>query len=88
MDGLTREKVDGTTVFVAMHPSKVMIKTLNLDDKVRKAVLERKKPIIKKGAKPAKKAKKVAEKKPAEETKASEAPKAEEPAEEKPQGGT
>jgi len=63
IEGLTREKVDGTTIFVAVHPSKIMIKTLNLDDKVRKAILERKKPIIKKGAKPAKKAK-PAEKKP------------------------
>jgi large subunit ribosomal protein L24 len=64
LEGLTREKVDGTAVFVALHPSKVMIKTLNLDDKLRKAVLERKKPIIKKTAKPAKKAvapKKIAE---------------------------
>ena len=66
IEGLTREKVDGTTIFVAIHPSKIMIKTLNLDDKVRKAILERKKPIIKKGAKPAKKAAKPAEKKPAE----------------------
>jgi hypothetical protein len=33
-----------------------MIKTLNLDDKRRKAVLDRKKPIIKKGQKAAKKA--------------------------------
>ena len=55
LEGLTREKVDGTAVFVALHPSKVMIKNLNLDDKLRKAVLERKKPIIKKKAKPAKK---------------------------------
>jgi large subunit ribosomal protein L24 len=64
LEGLTREKVDGTAVFVSLHPSKVMIKTLNLDDKLRKAVLERKKPIIKKTAKPAKKAaapKKIAE---------------------------
>jgi large subunit ribosomal protein L24 len=69
LEGLTREKVDGSTVFVAMHPSKIMIKTLNLDDKVRKAVLDRKKPIIKKGEKAAKKttSKKVAEKKPAAE---------------------
>jgi large subunit ribosomal protein L24 len=56
LEGLTREKVDGSTVFVAVHPSKIMIKNLNLDDKVRKAVLERKKPIItKKGEKAAKK---------------------------------
>ena len=70
LEGLTREKVDGTTVFVALHPSKIMIRTLNLDDKVRKAVLDRKKPIIKKGAKATKKAapKKVAEPKVVEET--------------------
>jgi large subunit ribosomal protein L24 len=56
LEGLTREKVDGTTVFVAIHPSKIMIRSLNLDDKVRKAILERKKPIIKKkGEKAAKK---------------------------------
>ncbi len=64
LEGLTREKVDGSTVFVALHPSKVMIRNLNLDDKLRKAVLERKKPIIKKAEKGAKKAavaKKVAE---------------------------
>jgi large subunit ribosomal protein L24 len=71
LEGLTREKVDGTAVFVGVHPSKVMIKTLNLDDKVRKAILERKKPIIKK--KPQKAAKKaVAPKKVAEEEKAEE----------------
>ncbi len=71
LEGLTREKVDGTAVFVGLHPSKVMIKTLNLDDKLRKAILERKKPIIKK--KPQKAAKKaVAPKKVAEEEKAEE----------------
>jgi len=76
MEGLTREKVDGTTVFVAIHPSKIMIKTLNLDDKVRKAILERKKPIIKKGAKPAKKAaKKPAPTEEAPSEPAAEAPK-------------
>ena len=72
LEGLTREKVDGTTVFVTLHPSKIMIRTLNLDDKLRKAVLERKKPTGKKGGKAAKPA---AEKKPAEATPA--APKAE-----------
>jgi large subunit ribosomal protein L24 len=74
LEGLTREKVDGSTVFVALHPSKIMIRTLNLDDKARKAVIERKKPIIKKGAKPAKKTapKKAAEAKPAEEAVAEE----------------
>jgi len=43
VDGLTREKVDGTTISVPIHPSKVMIVNLNLDDKWRKKILERKK---------------------------------------------
>jgi large subunit ribosomal protein L24 len=43
VEGLTREKVDGTTIFVPIHPSKVMITKLNLDDKWRKKTLERKK---------------------------------------------
>jgi large subunit ribosomal protein L24 len=43
VEGLTREKVDGTTIFVPVHPSKVMITRLNLDDKWRKKILERKK---------------------------------------------
>lgn len=43
VEGLTREKVDGTTIFLPLHPSKVMIKNLNLDDKWRKEALERKK---------------------------------------------
>jgi len=42
VDGLTREKVDGTTIFVPIHPSKVMIINLSLDDKWRKKILERK----------------------------------------------
>ncbi len=45
LEGLTREKVDGTVIFVAVHPSKVLIKTLNLDDKWRKRTLQRKKPL-------------------------------------------
>jgi ribosomal protein L24 len=43
VEGLTREKVDGTAIAVAVHPSKIMITNLNLDDKWRKQVLERKK---------------------------------------------
>lgn len=70
LEGLTREKVDGTTVFVGLHPSKIMIRTLNLDDKIRKAILGRKKPVAKKGEK----AKKAAPKKAAESTTAPEAP--------------
>jgi len=43
LEGLTREKVDGTNIFVSVHPSKVVIKKLKLDDKWRKAIVERKK---------------------------------------------
>jgi large subunit ribosomal protein L24 len=43
IEGLTREKVDGTNIFVSVHPSKVMIKNLKLDDKWRKGIVERKK---------------------------------------------
>ncbi len=42
VEGLTREKVDGTTIFVPVHPSKVTITGLVLDDKWRKSILERK----------------------------------------------
>ena len=42
VEGLTREKVDGTTISVPIHPSKVMITNLNLEDKWRKQILERK----------------------------------------------
>ena len=42
VDGATREKVDGTQIPVPIHPSKVMITRLNLDDKWRKKILERK----------------------------------------------
>ena len=45
IEGLTREKVDGTNIFVSVHPSKVILKKLNLDDKWRKAIIERKKPL-------------------------------------------
>jgi large subunit ribosomal protein L24 len=69
LEGLTREKVDGTNIFVSVHPSKVMIKNLKLDDKWRKAIVERKKELelpkkekkVEKVAKPAKKAKEVKE---------------------------
>ncbi len=45
IEGLTREKVDGTNIFVSVHPSKVILKKLNLDDKWRKAIIKRKKPL-------------------------------------------
>jgi len=42
VDGVTREKADGTTVPVPIHHSKVEIIKLNIDDKWRKRILERK----------------------------------------------
>ncbi len=54
IEGLTREKVDGTNIFVSVHPSKVMIRNLKLNDKWRKAIVESKKEQI-----PTKKEKKV-----------------------------
>ena len=42
LEGANREKVDGTTIPVPIHPSKVMITHLNLDDKWRKKIMERK----------------------------------------------
>lgn len=69
VEGLTREKVDGTTVFLPVHPSKVVITGLNLDDKWRKKILERKKErrkqpekaVEKPEARPVEKQKEVAE---------------------------
>jgi len=65
VEGITREKVDGSTIQIPIHPSKVMITRLNLDDKWRKKILERKmkeKPAEKPEEKPA-------EEKPKEEEK-------------------
>ncbi len=68
LEGLTREKVDGTNIFISVHPSKVQIRSLNLDDKWRKNILERKKAVEKPAkaekpkAKPAKKAEKASAK--------------------------
>jgi len=42
LEGVTREKVDGTATPVPIHPSKVMITRLNLDDKWRREILKRK----------------------------------------------
>ena len=55
LEGLTREKVDGTVIFVAVHPSKVLLKNLNLDDKWRKRTIQRKKPLETKEEVPIKK---------------------------------
>ena len=53
IEGLTREKVDGTNIFLPIHPSKVEIRNLNLDDKWRKDILNRKQ-AVEKPAKPKK----------------------------------
>jgi large subunit ribosomal protein L24 len=66
VEGITREKVDGSTIPVPIHPSKVMITRLNLDDKWRKKILERK-------------TKKKPEEKPEEEVPKEEKPAEEEP---------
>jgi large subunit ribosomal protein L24 len=42
VEGVTKEKVDGTPVPIPLHPSKVMITQLNLDDKWRREILKRK----------------------------------------------
>jgi large subunit ribosomal protein L24 len=80
MEGLTREKVDGTNIFLPIHPSKVEIRNLNLDDKYRKEILARKvaleKP-AKKAEKPKAKAKKT-EEAPVEEVENEEAANVEE----------
>jgi len=41
VEGATREKSDGTVVFASIHPSKVAIHKLSLDDPRRKDILER-----------------------------------------------
>jgi large subunit ribosomal protein L24 len=64
LEGLTREKVDGTNIFVSVHPSKVMIKNLKLDDKWRKAIVEGKEELE---LPKEKKVEKVAEKPPKKE---------------------
>jgi large subunit ribosomal protein L24 len=64
IEGLTREKVDGTNIFLPIHPSKVEIRNLNLDDKWRKNILERKKVTAQPAKQKAKQTKK-AEKAPA-----------------------
>jgi large subunit ribosomal protein L24 len=77
IEGLTREKVDGTNIFVSVHPSKVMIRNLSLDDKWRKQVVERKK-----GLELPKKEEKVMEKPQKKAVEMKEEVKAEKPVEE------
>ncbi len=42
VEGVTREKVDGTTLQIPVHPSKVMILDLDLADKWRREAIKRK----------------------------------------------
>jgi large subunit ribosomal protein L24 len=83
VEGLTREKVDGTTVFVPIHPSKVMVTHLNLDDKWRKKILERKKEVHKKPKEAPSKPKAKIKEKPLELEEEKEAEKVKEPVPEK-----
>ncbi len=41
IEGVTREKADGTTIQVPIHSSKVIIRRLVLDDRRRKEILQR-----------------------------------------------
>jgi large subunit ribosomal protein L24 len=66
VEGLTREKVDGTTINVPVHPSKVIVTRLNLDDKWRKEILESKKEMQRR-VKKVEKAEKIPKAKPPEE---------------------
>lgn len=42
VEGIKRERIDGTVRLIPIHPSKVMITKLNLDDKARATILKRK----------------------------------------------
>ncbi|MCX8196452.1 MAG: 50S ribosomal protein L24 [Acidilobaceae archaeon] len=42
VDGVTRKRLDGTPRFVPIHPSKVVIISLDLKDERRKEIIERK----------------------------------------------
>jgi large subunit ribosomal protein L24 len=68
VEGITREKVDGTAIQVPIHPSKVMITNLNLDDKWRRESLR----ISAAPTEEAKEVKKPEEKKPRRKRKAAE----------------
>jgi len=70
VEGVTREKVDGSTTLIPIHPSKAMITSLNLDDKWRRESLKMPE-AVKEEEKPTEKP----EEKPTEEEKTTEAPK-------------
>ena len=50
VEGVTREKVDGSSIQIPIHPSKVMITNLSLDDKWRSEALKRKGILLEKEA--------------------------------------
>ena len=50
VEGVTREKVDGSSIQIPIHPSKVMITNLSLDDKWRSEALKRKGMLLEKEA--------------------------------------
>jgi len=43
VEGVTRQRMDGTPVFIPIHPSKVIIIELDLSDQKRKELIEKKK---------------------------------------------
>jgi len=47
VEGVTRKRSDGTTVYIPIHPSKVMITKLDLSDERRRKVLDRRKKEVK-----------------------------------------
>ena len=65
VEGVTKEKSDGSTIFLSIHPSNVMITKLSLEDKRRKDILERRasKPLVEAAKKPKIRAKKKSSKK-------------------------
>ncbi|MEM1657661.1 MAG: 50S ribosomal protein L24 [Candidatus Jordarchaeales archaeon] len=46
VENVTIEKADGTVVYYPIHPSKVMITKLKLDDERRKKIIERKRAVL------------------------------------------
>ncbi len=51
VDGIKVKKVDGSEALKPLNPSNLMISKLNLDDKRRKGVIERKRPSKSRGGK-------------------------------------
>jgi ribosomal protein L24 len=79
VEGITREKVDGTAIQIPIHPSKVMITNLNLDDKWRRESLQ----MVAAPAEEVKEAKKPEEKKARRKKKPAEPEEVKEPVKEK-----